>query len=65
MLESTQGSLTMVGLNTDAPQVFWNGERVEVLSVRVDEDHKVMIRIKEDPIIAGMMASGIVIKREV
>jgi len=28
MTQTAQGSLTMVGLNTPTPQVFWNGIKV-------------------------------------
>lgn len=37
MINSAQGSLTMVGLNTPAPQVFWNGAQVPCITgIRVD-----------------------------
>jgi hypothetical protein len=67
VIESTQGSLVIVGANTEAPQVFWNGANVlGVTGVIVENDliHKrVVLKVREDPILAEMQAAGIIIRR--
>lgn len=68
-MQATQGSLVMIGLNTDAPQVFWNGTPVPgVVGIVVDNDsdsQRVVLKVQEDPILAEMIAAGVVIKRSV
>jgi uncharacterized protein YcsI (UPF0317 family) len=70
MLQTAQGSLTMVGLNTDTPKIFWNGALIEgITSVRTDwEDGEKRVRLKLGGTIspaleAEMVASGITIKK--
>lgn len=57
----------MVGLNTKTPQVFWNGVKVDgVLGIAVNSDaaaRKVVLRVKEDPVIAEMQAAGVFVRR--
>lgn len=66
---ATQTSLTMLGLDTNAPQVFWNGRPVPgITSIRVDwehDDQRVKLRVNgtDDALYAEMIASGINIKR--
>ena len=65
---TTQGSLTMVGLNTDKPTVFWNGGIVpNIVGVRVDwEDDEQKVKLKVSDMELGMLAemtvAGIAIK---
>lgn len=70
MLQTAQGSLTMVGLNTDHPKIFWNGVLLSgITSVRTDwEDGEKHVRLKLGGVIsaaleAEMAASGITIKK--
>jgi hypothetical protein len=50
MTKIAQGALTMVGLNTDHPTVFWNGGIVpNIVGVRVDwedDEQRVKLRVK-------------------
>lgn len=67
MINSAQGSLTMVGLNTTTPQVFWNGVVVpHIVGIRVDwENDEQRIKLKvsaSDTIHAELTAAGILIK---
>ena len=64
---SAQGSLTMVGLNTPTPQIFWNGkELVGILSVRVDcdeDEQRIKIKVNAgSELVAEMQTCGINIK---
>jgi hypothetical protein len=66
MMQSTQGSLVIVGANTPECQVFWNGQLVENVGVNVANDvmgSRVVIKVKEDPILAEMQEAGIVVRR--
>lgn len=67
MIQATQGSLVMVGLNTPEAQVFWNGVKVEgIKGIAVANGaglSRVTLTLPEDPILAEMQAAGIVIKR--
>jgi hypothetical protein len=68
MTQTTQGALTMVGLNTAKPTVFWNGGIVQnVTGIRVDwedDEQKVKIKVTDmDPAVqAAMQAAGITVK---
>ncbi len=57
----------MIGLNTDTPQVFWNGEVVEgIIGIAVDNDHdskRVTFKVREAALFAEMQAAGITIRR--
>ena len=63
----TQSSLVIVGAHTPECKVFWKGQPVpNVVSLSVDNDHdthRVVLRVKEDPVLAEMQAAGIVIRR--
>lgn len=66
-MNSAQGSLTLLNAHTGAPQVFWDGVRVEHVKriyVHSDEDEsRVKIVVTEDsPLVASMVASGINVK---
>lgn len=70
MLQTAQGSLTMVGLNTANPDIFWNGAKIQgITSIRTDwEDGEKRVRLKLGGVIsaeleAEMVASGITIKK--
>ena len=62
------GSLTMVGLNTAKPTIFWNGAIVpNITGIRVDwedDEQKVKLKVTDiDPAIqAAMIVSGITVK---
>lgn len=66
----TKGSLTMVGLNTPSPQIFWNGKPVpNVTAVRVDwesEEQRVKIKVNDiDPALqAELLAGGVMVRKE-
>jgi hypothetical protein len=67
-METTQGSLVIVGANTPECKVFWNGQEVENVGVNVANDvmgSRVVIKVKEDPILAEMQAAGITVRRVV
>jgi hypothetical protein len=68
-MQITQTSLTMIGLNTNEPQVFWNGAKVEgIVGIAVANDaetQRVILKISEDPLLAEMQAAGITIRRVV
>ena len=63
------GALTMVGLNTAKPTVFWNGGIVPgIVGIKVDwEDDEQVIKLKVDgtdnAIYAELLVAGIHIKR--
>lgn len=68
-MQTTQGSLVMVGLNTDTPEVFFNGAKINgVLSIAVDSrlaTNKVTLKVVEDPQIADLLAAGVAVRRAV
>ncbi len=63
----SQGSLVIVGANTPECKVYWKGVEVQgvvALSTTFDEDdHRVVIKVAEDPVLAEMKAAGIEIRR--
>lgn len=68
-IESVQGSLTMVDLNTQSPKLYWNGRQISgVVGVRVNwesDEQKIVIRVQEQQDLAEMTAAGIIVKREI
>jgi hypothetical protein len=66
-MQTTQGSLVLVGLNTNTPQVFWNGQIVGgITGIQVNNNElqtSVVFKMNEDPVIAEMKAAGITVKR--
>lgn len=68
---AAQGSLTLLNVHTDEPQVFWNGQRVDGVQrihVHNDEDeHRVKLVISggDDAVIASLLASGVQVRRVV
>lgn len=69
MTQVTQGSLTLVNVNTSAPEIYWNGTLVQnIISIRVDCDRdEQRVRLKVSHMDEGMYSmlsnAGIVIKR--
>lgn len=63
----TQSSLVIVGANTPECKVFWNGREVPGVkalnTIFDDDDHRVVIKVAEDPVLAEMKAAGIEIRR--
>ena len=69
MTQIAQGALTMVGLNTDHPTIFWNGGIVPgVTGIRVEwEDDEQRVRLTVagfDPIHTSLQNAGITVKQE-
>lgn len=66
-INSAQGSLTMIGLNTANPSVYFNGEQVPgVLSINVvnnQDIRQVVLKLEEDPMVIGLQQAGITIRR--
>jgi len=68
MIQSAQGSLTMIGLNTMTPKVFWNGQAVAgITGIKVDwedDEQRVTLRINiNNPALhAEMSAAGVKIR---
>lgn len=66
-MQTTQGSLVMVGLNTTSPQVFWNGVKLEgIVGIKVDNtstDQKVVLKMRDSNIVSELRDAGIVIRR--
>jgi hypothetical protein len=63
-----QSSLTMIGLNTTTPQVFWKGQLVAgITSIRVDwenDEQRVTLRVNTSnpELYTEMSAAGIKIR---
>jgi hypothetical protein len=66
-MQTVSGSLTLLNAHTDAPQVYWNGAKVEgITAIAIANSggmHRVVLTLPEDPILAEMQAAGITIKR--
>jgi hypothetical protein len=60
--------LTVVGLHTPQPQVFWKGAPVPgvvAFESRFNATtNRVVLTVAEDPQLAEMAAAGVIIKRE-
>lgn len=72
MINSMQGSLTMVNLHSTNPKIYWNGIEISgIVSVRVDSDEdeqRIKFRIVgdfplEEQVLSEMVAEGIIIKK--
>lgn len=72
MIESAQGSLAMIGLNTATPQVFWNGQAIPgLVSIKTeweDDEARVKLKVTGEGLSADLyndlVTSGIVVKKE-
>lgn len=65
-MQATQGSLTILNAHTAEPSVFWNGQQVPVVGFIINNDGgaaRIVMKVKEDPVLAQMQAAGIVIRR--
>lgn len=66
-MQTTQGSLVIVGANTPGCKVFWNGQEVPnvvaLTTVYDEDDHRVVLKVKEDAVLAEMKAAGIDVRR--
>ena len=68
-MQTTTGSLTIVGLNTPSAQVFWNGALVpNITAVRVDwedDEQRVKLRVTDiDPALqVELIEAGIQVKK--
>lgn len=66
-MEVATGNLTMIGLNTETPSVFWNGVKVSgVVGIRVENaegTQKVVLTVQENPVLSEMRAAGVKIVR--
>ena len=58
----SQGSLVIVGANTADAKVYWNGQEVPQIGIKVAAGVVTLI-VKEDPTLADMQAAGIIIRR--
>lgn len=67
MVQATEGSLVMIGLNTESPKVFWNGVMLQgITGIQVDNDaggHKVVLKMNEDATVSELRAAGIAVRR--
>jgi hypothetical protein len=70
-MQTAQGNLVMVGLNTPAPQVFWNGAEVQgITGIRVDwENDEQRIKLKvngtDEAMYSELALAGVTIKKVV
>ena len=70
MINTAQGSLTIVGANTPTVQLFWRGKPVpNVTAVRTDWEHdeqRVKIKVSDiDPDLrAELLVAGVSVKKE-
>ena len=65
-MQTTQGSLVIVGANTSECTVFWNGNEIPNVGITVDNDidcKRVGIKVSEDPLLAEMASAGVLFKR--
>ena len=67
---TAQGSLVMVGLNTELPQVFFNGLRVPgITEIKIDWEHdeqrvKLKVNGVEDALYMQLVDAGVTVKKE-
>lgn len=66
-MQTTQGSLVVVGANTPEPKVFWNGQEIEGITgitvTNTGETQRVVLRLPEP--LQELVDAGIIIKRGV
>lgn len=68
-MQTAQASLVMVGMDTVAPTIFWNGAIVPFISsVRVDweaDEQRIKLKVSEnDALHTELRAAGIIVKVE-
>jgi hypothetical protein len=70
MTQIVQGSLVMIGLNTNKPTVYWNGNRImnvkAIHTMWEDDELRVALRVTDiDPVLMQeLQTQGIKIKKE-
>lgn len=69
-MQEVQGSLTMIGLNTPTPQIFWNGRLVlGITRIVVDwegDDQRIKLTVRKSADISlynELTAGGILVKQ--
>ena len=68
-MQTTQGSLVLIGLNTPTLQAFWNGHPVQgLIGVGVDwenDEHRVKLHINgtDDALYTELVTAGITVKK--
>lgn len=69
-LQTAQGALVMVGLNTASPKIFWNGEEVTGISgIKVEwspKEQEIKLRVdgNDDADYMALVSAGISVKKE-
>lgn len=64
-MQAVQGSLVIVGANTQDAKVFWNGAEVDNVGFKItnkDGKQSVTLFVKENPLYAELRAAGITVK---
>lgn len=70
MTQIVQGSLVMIGMNTNKPQVYWNGNQIlnitAIHAVWEEDDLRIALRVTamEDELMLQLQAQGIKVKKE-
>lgn len=70
MTQIVQGSLVMIGLNTNEPKVYWNGKQIDnitaIHTVWEEDDLRVAFRVNsmEDSLLTELQVQGIKVKKE-
>lgn len=70
MTQIVQGSLVMIGMNTNKPQVYWNGNQIlgitAIHAIWEEEDLRISLRVTaiEDELLAQLQTQGIKVKKE-
>jgi hypothetical protein len=70
-MQTAQGSLVLLNLHTEQPEVFWNGRLVEgvqrIHSHHDEDEHRVKLVVKgnQDALYVEMVDAGIQIKKVV
>jgi len=66
-MNTTQGSLVIVGANTDQPEAYWNGKIIEGITgitvTNTELTQRVVLRLPEP--LQELVDAGIIIKRGV
>lgn len=70
-MQEVQGSLTMIGLNTPTPQIFWNGRPVlGITRIMVDwegDDQRIKLKVSNSADISlhnELTANGILLVKQ-
>lgn len=69
MTQIVQGSLVMIGMNTNKPQVYWNGNQIlgitTIHTMWEDDDIRITLKVTamEDDLLLQLQAQGIKVKK--